>query len=303
MIHKIEDFSPDLKFAIKTAKEAGEAIRPLHRCNNIERTLKADKSDVSEADYLSNDIVIRAITAYDPSTPILTEETKDDFAKKYPRVPASCWVIDPLDATTIFLEGYDAWLVLITKLENNLPEIAVAYQPMNKTTYFAERNKGAFKMDGEGNITKLWRTPVEKTQSLRQKSVDIYDDSIVPLLGREFSLAHGFKAPVIHTSSYDLPHFKIGVADDSYDFNIFYLSHKFRSQNTGSGLWDHAPVDLILREANCEIVNDRGLPFVYEDPLHVCQMAISLAPGLDRKIASEVIRSQLENYSLPMPRN
>ncbi len=309
-----KNFSNDLLISIDATHAAGEAIRPLHGRKDISLELKADKTDVTEADFRSDTILKAALVTHDPLTPVLSEETVDEFVGLYPVMPPACWIIDPLDGTRVFMNGGTSFLVMMVKMENFTPKVSVIHQPATGETYFAEKGIGAFKMDSTGNVKKLWRTAPIKGQPLRQKSIGIYacgnlsselfyDDPVIKVLGQEFSKASGYNQSVDFTYSLADPHFKLAVADGNTDFCIQYLNEKYRNMKAGAGIWDNAPVDLILSEANCMLVNDEGKPFIYVDPGHISQSSVTLVPGLDRNVMADILARQLRLHNLPKPMN
>jgi 3'-phosphoadenosine 5'-phosphosulfate (PAPS) 3'-phosphatase len=303
MAYQLEDFSSDLRLAVQTARAAGEAIMPLYRRQDIKRAIKVDQSEVSEADYRSNDVIVSALRAADPVIPILSEETKDEFIAEYPVVPGTCWIIDPLDGTSIFLLGQTGFLVLIARMENHKPVLSVAHHPATNETYFAEKGVGSFKIDAQGNIRKLWRDAVDKNHPLRQRIIDIYEDPVAEAMGQSFAKSAGFSNPVQIIESLDAPHLMLAIAENRSDLCLHYLNKKYRDQKAGAGVWDHAPMDLILHEANCVFMDNAGQDFVYTNAGHISQMSVSMAPGLDPQIMVREIERQLLLNKLPKPIN
>ena len=300
---QFQQFSPTLRLAIRTAQTAGEAIMPLFRSSDLEAKLKADHSYVTAADYRSNDIILATLRAYDPETPVLSEETKEEFVKAHATMPSTCWIVDPLDGTSIFKAGQTAFLVMIARMEDHRPQIAICYSPYTGETYCAEKGVGSFKIEADGTIRKLWREPVKTSQILRQTAMEFYDDPAVADIAQAFAQASGFFHPVNVRWSHDAPHFMLSIASGESDLALHYLNKKCRDSGGGAGLWDHAPMDLILSEANCKLVNDSGKPFLFLDANHVSQMMVVLAPGLSTEVMAETVARQLNLHNLPRPLN
>lgn len=300
---EFQQFSTDLRVAIRAAQTAGEAILPLFRSDKLDAKIKADQSDVTAADYRSNDIIIATLRAFDPQTPVLSEETQNEFSQIHPIMPSTCWIIDPLDGTSIFKAGMTGFLVMIAKMKNHQPQVAVCHHPYTNETYFAEKGMGAFKINAHGEIRKLWREPINQDSQLRITTLDLYDDPVSVEIAKAFAKNSGFTKPVEIAHSHDAPHFMLSVASGETDFAFQYLNEKYRALGTGAGLWDHAPRELILKEANCVYTDHRGHPFVYKDPNFVSQMFLILAPGLDQGIMVRTVAEQLSLHGLPEPLN
>jgi len=129
--------SPELKFAIRAARDAG-AIAMQH-FNNVEVEFKADDSPVTIADREVERQLKANIAAVFPEDAFLGEETGHSNGESSRR-----WVIDPIDGTKSFVAGVPLFSTLIGLEVDNEPVIGVAHFPALDETYSAERGKGAF---------------------------------------------------------------------------------------------------------------------------------------------------------------
>ena len=141
--------------AIRIATEAG-AILSSHFYSGFSHTvtIKTDQSPVTQADFASNNHITTALKKLNADIPILSEEnTIPDFAER--KTWNRYWLIDPLDGTKGFITRSAEFCVNIALIENHKPILGVIYSPIEKITYFAEKNKGAFLMDSNNVTTAL----------------------------------------------------------------------------------------------------------------------------------------------------
>ncbi len=134
------------KDVLDTIKElsiiAGEEILKLYK-KEINIEYKEDKSPVTEADKIANDIIISRISEAFPDIGILAEESSDDLSrleKKY------CFLVDPLDGTKEFIKGNDEFTVNIALTEWGKPIGGVIYVPVYKELYYGWAGQGAFSL-------------------------------------------------------------------------------------------------------------------------------------------------------------
>ena len=59
------------------------------------------------------------------------------------------WIVDPLDGTKEFIKRNGEFTVNVALVENGTPVIGVVYVPVSNTLYFANKEIGSFKIDGE----------------------------------------------------------------------------------------------------------------------------------------------------------
>src|SRR4026208_202982 len=94
MLNALE-LTTELEFAAKVAREAATIVNTFY-VGSSEVRYKSDREPVTEADRSANQHIITRVKAAYPNDGILSEESKDDFARlDKDRV----WIIDPLDGT------------------------------------------------------------------------------------------------------------------------------------------------------------------------------------------------------------
>lgn len=132
----------NLKIAVKTAIEAGQAIMKIYN-SNIGFELKPDRSPITEADKKANEIINFYLNQ--TGIPVISEENKEvnyNERKKW----NLCWVVDPLDGTKEFIKRNGEFTVNIALVNEGSPILGVIYVPDKKELYFADvKKKQAFK--------------------------------------------------------------------------------------------------------------------------------------------------------------
>jgi myo-inositol-1(or 4)-monophosphatase len=139
----------ELAFATGIAGRAGELL--VDRIERLERVdYKSAKDVVTEADHLSEELIIDAIRAAYPGDGIIAEES-GDHALGSGHAPTAgigrAWVVDPLDGTINYANGIPFFCVSIALVEAGRPVVAVIHDPMRGET-FAASDDGPAMLDG-----------------------------------------------------------------------------------------------------------------------------------------------------------
>jgi len=127
------------------ARDAGDAIMEIYAGDfNVE--LKGDESPLTCADKASHEVIVRGLRDAYPPIPILSEEGKDI---PYPERSgwSRFWLVDPLDGTKEFIKRNGEFTVNIALVEDGAVVAGVVYVPAQKTLYFGEKGKGAWKQE------------------------------------------------------------------------------------------------------------------------------------------------------------
>ena len=121
---------------------------------------KADASPVSIADVAAQRVIVDALTAWDPTIPIVAEESTLPPAtlratwRRY-------WLVDPLDGTKEFLAGNGEFTVNIALIDEGAPVLGVVLAPALDLTYYAGRGLGAWRQRGASRPERIssgrWR--------------------------------------------------------------------------------------------------------------------------------------------------
>jgi myo-inositol-1(or 4)-monophosphatase len=94
---------------------------------------------VTEVDLACEAAIRDILSAAAPDIPILGEESADLSAP----VPATCWIVDPLDGTTNFVHGFPAYGVSIALRVDGRLELGCVYDPSRRELFTAVRDGGA----------------------------------------------------------------------------------------------------------------------------------------------------------------
>ncbi len=145
-----------IQTVIDIAVQAGNAILEIYK-QDFEVEFKSDFSPLTVADKNANAIIIEGLKRIDPSIPIISEENKlTDYSIR--STWTKCWIVDPLDGTKEFIKKNGEFTVNIALVENGIPILGVVHVPVQNITYYAERNKGSYKIeDGNTRILKIRR--------------------------------------------------------------------------------------------------------------------------------------------------
>jgi myo-inositol-1(or 4)-monophosphatase len=132
----IED---DRAFAVALAARAGEVL--MDRYERLERIdYKSARDVVTEADHLSEELVIDAIRRRHPGDAILAEESGEHRAVEG-EAPTSgrgrVWIIDPLDGTVNYANGIPFFCVSIGLVVDGRPTVGFVHDPTRAETFAA----------------------------------------------------------------------------------------------------------------------------------------------------------------------
>jgi 3'(2'), 5'-bisphosphate nucleotidase len=138
----INDLNKLMTATCDIAYEAGEKIMQVYQ-QDFTVIEKADKSPLTEADMAAHHYIIEQL-AQISDYPILSEESaKLSFEERSQW--SSYWLVDPLDGTKQFVQRTDEFCVCIALIHQHKPVLGVIYLPVEKSTYYACNQGGAFK--------------------------------------------------------------------------------------------------------------------------------------------------------------
>lgn len=125
-------------FADEIARESGMLLK--RRLNDLHTIVfKGEIDIVTEADRLSEDMILSAIRNRFPRHDVLSEESSSPETGSEFR-----WIVDPLDGTTNYAHGYPVFCVSIALERQGVVTLGVVYNPMLDEMFVAEKEKGAY---------------------------------------------------------------------------------------------------------------------------------------------------------------
>lgn len=129
---------PMLNIAVRAARQAGSLIvRSLQHVDHLEVTTKGRNDYVSDVDRLAEKEIISVIKKAYPEHAIMAEESGNDGNAD------TVWIIDPLDGTTNFLNGFPHYCVSIAVMVRGRVEHAVVFDPLRDELFTASKGEGA----------------------------------------------------------------------------------------------------------------------------------------------------------------
>jgi myo-inositol-1(or 4)-monophosphatase len=131
------------QFIEAVAVQAGTLLRErLDEIHTIQ--YKGEINLVTEADRLSEAIIVERIRRAFPGHDILAEESPETAKGSRFR-----WIIDPLDGTTNYAHGYPIFCVSIALEVEGMIRLGAVYNPMLAELFIAEKGEGAFLNGGQ----------------------------------------------------------------------------------------------------------------------------------------------------------
>tara|TARA_Y100001970_G_scaffold117726_1_gene146311 strand:- start:95 stop:835 length:741 start_codon:yes stop_codon:yes gene_type:complete len=133
--------SPDLYLMIKACEKASKVlIRDFGEIEKLQVSIKGPSDFVTNSDYKVEKIIINELSKSKKKYYLISEESgKIENENK-----SGCWIIDPIDGTTNFLNGIPHFAISIAlKIKNEIIS-GVIYDPIKDEMFYAEKNNGAY---------------------------------------------------------------------------------------------------------------------------------------------------------------
>ena len=132
------------------ALKAGAAAMTIYG-RDFTADSKADKSPVTEADRLGEEIILAGLADFAPEVPVLAEESASTGKIPDP-LGERFFLVDPLDGTKEFISKTGEFTVNIALIENSRPVFGVVYAPAISKLFVGGPNgarKGLVGSNGE----------------------------------------------------------------------------------------------------------------------------------------------------------
>ncbi len=174
----------ELDRALDAARAAGEAIMARFR-TELEVRHKDPDQPVTEAD-MEADAILAERLRVGGDYGWLSEETADGPDRLTRR---RVWVVDPLDGTRSFIEGYREFAVSVALAVDGEAVLGVVYNPACDDVYWATRGGGAFRArhwtggrEGAERL-RIADPPPGRTSALLASRSEIKRDDMAPFFG------------------------------------------------------------------------------------------------------------------------
>lgn len=244
------------KAAIKASRGL---LRDFNELENLQVSIKSNKSFVTSADLRTDKLLKRELMAARPSYSILTEESGETVGED----PTYRWIIDPLDGTSNYMHGFPHWAISIALKKNNEVVAAVTYDPVKNEMFWAEKGCGAYLND-------------RKIRVSRRNQLEY----LLISFGSSFSVSKALSQSIRRSGcmTLDMAYLACGRTD------ILYVPE---DQNE----WDASAGMLLVKEAGGILLTKEGRPTTnFKD------MAIITNIGLT-DIATTLLPAEFCNYS------
>ena len=143
-------YQKELDCVLEVVERASQKILEIYH-TNFDVKLKADHSEVTEADLKSNQIIVESLSKNFPEYAILSEENKDN---KERLTNDYCWIIDPIDGTKDFVNRTNHFAINIALCYKHEIVLGVIKVPCENICYYAIKGKGAYKIENN-QISKI----------------------------------------------------------------------------------------------------------------------------------------------------
>ncbi len=209
---------------------------------------------VCRVDSDAEELILRIIKREDITSNIISEESIHEQDATTP----SQWIIDPLDSTVslLFRAGTDKPSVLIAHQENGVTDIAVVFIPVTCEWFYAVKNKGAFKGNGERLIS-------SSSIPLKEAWVDMnhYGDASLEseLFAKLRTNIRSENGARLVTSQ--VPHSAIAMRILDETNGLAAVIHDNNAKKVKQAVWDVAAPKLVIEEAGGCVINLKGEPY------------------------------------------
>jgi myo-inositol-1(or 4)-monophosphatase len=244
-------WEPELRAAVDAARAAG-AIQ-VERLGRLEHVVhKSAKDVVTEADHLSEEVILATVRAAFPDDPFLAEESGHsgssagagpaDGSGALGTVDAGhrIWIVDPLDGTVNYANALPFFCASVGLVVGGRPTVGVVLDPVRDELYSAVAGVGA------------WRNGEPIRHEGKERLVDTVSHVALPST-RWARREHRLRKAI-----------RVGRVFGSAALALAYLADaRFDSfiQARGLSLWDIAAAGLIAEQAGATVTDTDGGPW------------------------------------------
>ncbi len=125
----------------KIVFEVGDLLLRWKAEGYLEGVWEGPNQFKAKTDLMAHTALVERLMILAPGIPIISEEDTNSFVKNRPE---NYWLIDPIDGTASFIQGYAGYVTQVALINDNYPCFAAIYAPELKLLYTSERHRGAF---------------------------------------------------------------------------------------------------------------------------------------------------------------
>lgn len=201
------------------------------------KTLHSKREFKTDADRRAHNFLNEKLAALFPGTPIVSEEdvTHSDMR------PERYWLIDPIDGTASWYEGFDGFVTQAAYIEKAEPLFGVIHSPITGCTWTAVRGDGG-RLNGK-RLPRLRPSQrlvvIDNTPEPRGITAELMKQ--ISATGYRESGSLGLKSALVADGSVDLFVKRVAVRD-----------------------WDIASAAVLLREVGGCLALPSGMPFIFD---------------------------------------
>jgi len=128
---------------IDTFLMAGKIAKEISK-EGIKVKIKSDKSPVTNADIMVNEILTKKIKNLTPNIPVVSEETVEFNSLNN---NTTFWLIDPIDGTRDYISKKEEYTLNAALIIDNIPSLGVIYAPAKDRLFYSYGKNLAFEIN------------------------------------------------------------------------------------------------------------------------------------------------------------
>ena len=141
-------YDHELAVALDAVEQAARAVMEEYARFQAIANAPADIS--TDADRLSQDLILKHLHAAFPSDALCAEETTEAFADVR-QTGSRIWIVDPIDGTRGFARKNGEFSIMVALVEQEQIALGVVSEPAKERLTHAVRGGGCWKRDGAPN--------------------------------------------------------------------------------------------------------------------------------------------------------
>lgn len=191
----------------------------------------------TEADLRAHDLIFDGLMRMFPNVVIVSEESSEHDSTR----PDAYWLIDPIDGTASWFDGFDGFVTQAAYIEHGVPQYGIVHAPVTRKTWTAVLNGGAHLNDKllPMLVSNERLIMTDNTCTPHGVSQDIM--ALLPTTGYFESGSLGLKSVLVADGTVDLFVKDVCVRD-----------------------WDIAPAAAILHEVGGQLSLAEGSPYLFK---------------------------------------